>query len=284
MQETKKPMSLAPLRIPRLSKTIVTKNRRVPRLTGDTEDFIGPAEEEEFFPVSASTQRNSRASLPPEKPSLTSSSGKKRSPAPLSEEQPLTTLPSARKRSAASAPVKKPSVVSILLERRSATPVPAEAAPAVSAVKQLLPLPAPPEELPAASTPVKQYLPIPVPREDRTSVSVVLEKRRPASIPEERPPTTLDQEEDRAKETPRRKKTVGLVEKVNLAVSNVSAAPPGVEAKSSAGASSPKLLKVIRRRREQAPKVIETTLNRFPEAMLKGLKVNVEEDLERPRD
>jgi len=113
---------------------------------------------------------------------------------------------------------------------------------------------------------------------------VALEKPRPASIREEKPETTLVQEGDRTQTVARRKTAVELIEKVNHAVNNVSAAHPVVEAKSSSGPPSPKLLKVIRRRREQAPKVIETTSNRFPEAMLKGLKVNVEEDFDRPRD
>jgi len=43
----------------------------------------------------------------------------------------------------------------------------------------------------------------------------------------------------------------------------------------------PKLIKVIRRRGEQAPKVFETVTETFPKAMLEGAKVELEEDEER---
>jgi len=257
----------------------------VPRITGDTEDFIGPVEDEEFFTVSAPAQRRSRASVPTEKPLLTSPPEKTRSVAPAPEEKPATTHSPERKRSAASAPAKRSSVVSILLEKRLASSVPVEAPPAVFApVKQFSPIPVPSEESPAVSVAATQALPIPVPREERSSLSVFLEKRLMASIPEEKSSTSMAQEGNRTQAVPRRKQPVELVEKVNPTAGNVASRSPRVDVKPATVPPSPKLLKVIRRRREQAPKVFETTSSRFPEAMLKGLKVNVEEDIESSLD
>jgi hypothetical protein len=45
-------------------------------------------------------------------------------------------------------------------------------------------------------------------------------------------------------------------------------------------APPPKLLKVIRRRGEQPPKVFETVTRTFPKAMLEGIKISREEDTE----
>jgi hypothetical protein len=52
----------------------------------------------------------------------------------------------------------------------------------------------------------------------------------------------------------------------------------------SAVSSGPKLVKVIRRRREQAPIVFETAKSSVPEAMLKGVKTDSEEDGESSRE
>jgi hypothetical protein len=109
-----------------------------------------------------------------------------------------------------------------------------------------------------------------------------LEKRLAASIPEEEPSMPSAQEEDHTRAALRRKQPVELVEKVNRATGSVPDRSPKGEVKPATMPPSPKLLKVIRRRGEQAPKVFETTASRFPEAMLKGLKMNREEDFESP--
>ncbi len=266
VQETKKPTSLPPLRIPRLSKTIVTKKGRVPRISGDTEDFVAPMDEDESFPVSAPAHRRSTASVPADEPLVIPSLEKKSSVSTALEKKPSTPPSPRRKRAGASVSAKKPSVVSMLLEKRSSRSVPAE-------------------ELPAVSTPSKKSSHTSVPTEERSTVSVLLERRLADSIPEEEPSMPSVQQEDRAQAAPRPQQPVELVKRINSGAGNVQDRPPGMEVKpAKVPPPSPKLLKVIRRRGEQAPKVFETAASRFPEAMLKGLKVNLEEDIESSPD
>jgi hypothetical protein len=59
---------------------------------------------------------------------------------------------------------------------------------------------------------------------------------------------------------------------------------PKLEEKEAAPAPAPKPLKVIRRRREETPKVFETTAKSFPRAMLEGVDIELGENNHRQID
>ncbi len=310
MQEIKRPTNLAPLRIPRLINTKVTKKGRVPRITGDSEDFVGPVDfvepwdEERVFsvcvpgqkgsaasdrtekPLSASSpeRKRSMAPGPPKKPSTASSSDPKGSAASDRTEKPLSASSPERKRSMAPGPPEKPSTASSFDPKRSAAPEPAEKPSIVSILlEKRLPVPVKAEEVSEGSGPARKSSPNVVPSEERSMVSALLEDRLAASA-EDKAITASDGEDHHPRPPRRHKQHVGPLEKVNLAAGKVRNASPGVEVKPAAVPNAPKLLKVIRRRGEQAPKVFEAAASRVPKSMLRGLKANPEEDFESPLD
>ncbi|MDQ7782928.1 MAG: hypothetical protein RDU20_08625 [Desulfomonilaceae bacterium] len=247
VEDIKKSTGLVPLTIPRLSKTKVTQKGRVPRISGDTEDYLTPAVEEETVPVAAPRQRRSPASVPTEKTSSTRAPGKKRSSTPAATD--------------------RSSVVSILLEKRLADSL-APKAPS------------------SESAGAKDSSPAQVPAEDRSSVSALLERRLAASVRREEPsPSPASSRNTPQSPAVRRGNQHNEhTETVKSAACRVRDGSSTVEARPPAVPRAPILLKVIRRRGEQAPKVLETVASGVPKAMLKGVKVNPEEDFEGPFD
>ncbi|MFH1114278.1 MAG: hypothetical protein V1792_10180 [Pseudomonadota bacterium] len=144
------------------------------------------------------------------------------------------------------------------------------------------------------SVPTEESLKDPVPADtssvnpgrtqERLTVSSLLEDRLAAAVQKERPMGAWGAEDRPPRRGPRYKQHVGPLKEVNLQAGKVRNGSPGIEAKPVAEPNAPKLLKVIRRRGEQAPKVFEAASSRIPKSMLRGLKVNPEDDVESPMD